>query len=208
MLELKDISFSYLSLLPFKKRDVFKDINLSFEKGKIHIVYGPNGVGKTTLLKLIGGFLIPKSGCLYLDGSCVDFENFPYEFFSLFTNPQRSFIWQLSIYDNLALYGFDKKDEIIRISKKLNLQPELLNLSFAKVSSGTQAKALLTKTILEDRYVILLDEPFAFLDRKGILGLKEILLSKRKDKHILIATAKPDEFKDIADRYINLRYER
>ena len=53
MISLKNISFSYSSPLSGKKIEVFKNISISFEKGKIYVITAPNGYGKTTLLNII-----------------------------------------------------------------------------------------------------------------------------------------------------------
>ncbi len=54
-------------------RAIYKDISIQIPKGKITVVMGPSGTGKTTLLRLIGGQLKPDSGNIFLDG-----KNVPY----------------------------------------------------------------------------------------------------------------------------------
>src|SRR5512139_1840904 len=56
--------------LSFSRGDkkIFDDISLSIERGKITAIMGPSGTGKTTLLKLIGGQLIPSTGSIHVDG--------------------------------------------------------------------------------------------------------------------------------------------
>ena len=61
-LEIKDLSFGY------NKRDfVLKNFSLQIKKGEIHCLLGANGLGKSTLLHLIGGFLKPHEGSVFLD---------------------------------------------------------------------------------------------------------------------------------------------
>lgn len=80
MIEIKNLDFAY------KKQVVFNNISLSFEKGNIYGLLGENGVGKTTLLKLISGLQQPNvgsapstastlsSGCLRLCRRCISFR--------------------------------------------------------------------------------------------------------------------------------------
>ncbi|MBQ8404883.1 MAG: ATP-binding cassette domain-containing protein [Clostridia bacterium] len=67
MLELKNISWS----LPNGGREVIKDISLSIPQGKLVVVTGPNGGGKTTLAKIIAGIATPDSGRLLLEGEDI-----------------------------------------------------------------------------------------------------------------------------------------
>ena len=62
MIEIRNLNFSY------KKTPVFTNINLSFPQGSIYGLLGENGVGKTTLLKLICGLLRPTEGTCTVDG--------------------------------------------------------------------------------------------------------------------------------------------
>lgn len=67
MLELKNISWS----LPNGGREVIKDISLSIPQGKLVVVTGPNGGGKTTLAKIIAGIATPDSGKILLEGEDI-----------------------------------------------------------------------------------------------------------------------------------------
>lgn len=62
MIEIKNLDFGY------KNQNVFKNISLNFEKGNIYGLLGENGVGKTTLLKLISGLQKPSAGECIVDG--------------------------------------------------------------------------------------------------------------------------------------------
>ena len=66
MLELKNITWS----LP-DGREVIKDVSLSIPKGKLVVVTGPNGGGKTTLAKIIAGIAMPDSGKIFLEGEDI-----------------------------------------------------------------------------------------------------------------------------------------
>jgi ABC-type cobalamin/Fe3+-siderophores transport system ATPase subunit len=73
MLELKNITWS----LP-NGREVIKDVSLTIPKGKLVVVTGPNGGGKTTLAKIIAGIATPDSGKLFLEGEEIKLLNYNY----------------------------------------------------------------------------------------------------------------------------------
>jgi len=69
MLELKNISFSVSG--PEGRNDIIKDISLTIEDGKLVVLTGPNGGGKTTLAKIIMGLVTPTSGKIYWNGEDI-----------------------------------------------------------------------------------------------------------------------------------------
>ena len=66
MIKLENVSFSY-----FKNEPILKNINLEINDGECVVLLGPNGVGKSTLIKLILGELKPKSGSIYYDSKDI-----------------------------------------------------------------------------------------------------------------------------------------
>ena len=68
-IEIKSINAFY------EKLHVLKNIELNVSKGEIVSLIGPSGSGKSSLLKMLVGLLIPKSGKIYLNGNVVDFKN-------------------------------------------------------------------------------------------------------------------------------------
>ena len=69
LLELKDISFSY------KKTEVIKGLSLSVERGEFATLLGESGCGKTTVLRLISGFLNPNQGKILINGKEIGVES-------------------------------------------------------------------------------------------------------------------------------------
>lgn len=66
MLEIKDLSYNIVE--PDNENNILKNINVTFEDGKIYVITGPNGSGKSTLSKIIMGILQPTSGHIFFDG--------------------------------------------------------------------------------------------------------------------------------------------
>lgn len=71
IVEIKDMSFSYAE----GSRVILDDVSLSFRKGEVIAIMGGSGMGKTTLLKLIGGLLTPDKGEVFIDGERLNTAN-------------------------------------------------------------------------------------------------------------------------------------
>ena len=156
-------------------RVIYDGISLKVPKGKITAVMGPSGIGKTTLLKLIGGQLMPESGDIRFDG-----ESIPGMSRSKLYNTRRrmSMLFQsgalftdMSVYDNVAfpLKEHTKlSDDVISTIVSLKLQAVGLRgaakLMPSELSGGMARRAALARAIALDPDLIMYDEPFAGQD--------------------------------------------
>ncbi|MEW6011863.1 MAG: ATP-binding cassette domain-containing protein [Elusimicrobiota bacterium] len=204
MILLKNICFSYYSELFKLKTKVFENFNAQFDKDKIYTLTAPNGYGKTTLLKIIAGFLVPQKGELRIENSVVDFKNFPYDKISIFYNQERVFYNQLTVKENLYFYGFSNMEGIINGLTYVNLKTEFLYEKFENLSSGNKAKAVLIKNIMENKPIMLLDEPFSYLDPESKESIKRYLTEIKKERCVIIATNNEKEIKEISDETIRM----
>ncbi len=159
----------------FGQRVILDDVSLSFGRGKVVAVMGGSGMGKTTLLKLIGGLLRPLSGHVYLGGEDVHAKDrdglfqlrrrmgMLFQFGALFTD--------LSVFDNVAFPLREQTDlgeEMIRDLVLMKLEAVGLrgaaHLMPAEVSGGMARRVALARTIALDPELIMYDEPFTGLD--------------------------------------------
>lgn len=159
----------------FGSRVILDDVSLSFGRGKVVAVMGGSGMGKTTLLKLIGGLLRPSSGHVYLGGEDVHAQSreglfalrrrmgMLFQFGALFTD--------LSVFDNVAFpmrEQTDLSEETIRdlVLMKLNAVGlrGAAHLMPSEVSGGMARRVALARTIALDPELLLFDEPFTGLD--------------------------------------------
>lgn len=172
VLKAEKISFSYEGVDP-----VLKDISFSLEKGESLGVLGPNGGGKSTLMKIIAGLLAPDSGELFFDGKKVsDFNKYPYHLFSYV--PQTSELnatmpIRVSEYMNytFSLHAKNKNlnlnhqtiDQLLEMVGIVHKKNELLS----KLSGGEKQRVLLARALIQKPKILLLDEPTKGLDSNG-----------------------------------------
>ncbi|WP_338516434.1 phospholipid ABC transporter ATP-binding protein MlaF [Alteromonas gracilis] len=163
--------------LTFKRADrvIYDGISLNVPKGKITAVMGPSGIGKTTLLRLIGGQLIPDEGDIKFDGDSIVSMSRK----SLYQTRRRmSMLFQsgalftdMSVFDNVAFplrEHTQLSENIIATIVALKLQAVGLRgaakLMPSELSGGMARRAALARAISLDPDLIMYDEPFAGQD--------------------------------------------
>ncbi|MBP3923531.1 MAG: ABC transporter ATP-binding protein [Ruminiclostridium sp.] len=188
--------------LTLTKTEILKNINLTFEKGKIHGLIGRNGSGKTMLMKCICGFVKPTSGEIKVNGEIVGKDcDFPKNMGIIIETP--GFIPYYSGYKNLKLLAdLNKKadkDKIRETMKKVGLDPDLKR-HVRKYSLGMRQRLGLAQAIMEDPEILILDEPFNGLDKDGVNDMRTYLLDlKTQGKTILIASHNSEDISVLCD---------
>ncbi|WP_018982736.1 ATP-binding cassette domain-containing protein [Salinimonas chungwhensis] len=200
--------------LTFSRGDrlIYDGISLSVPKGKITAVMGPSGIGKTTLLKLIGGQLEPAKGDILFDGDSIVSMNRS----RLYKTRRRmSMLFQsgalftdMSVHDNVA---FPLKEhtnldsDIIDTIVSLKLQAVGLRgasrLMPSELSGGMARRAALARAIALDPDLIMYDEPFAGQDPISMGVLVKLIrqLNDALDLTSIVVTHDVNEVLTIAD---------
>ena len=184
------------------KTQILKDINVTFEAGKIHGMIGRNGSGKTMLMKCICGFIRPTSGEITVNGKRVGRDvDFPEDMGIIIETP--GFIPYYSGYKNLKLLaGLNNrigKDEIRNSMEQVGLDPALKR-HVRKYSLGMRQRLGLAQAIMENPKILILDEPFNGLDKDGVMEMREYLLSyKKQGKTILICSHSAEDISVLCD---------
>lgn len=163
--------------LTFKRgeRVIYNNLNLQIRKGKITAIMGPSGIGKTTLLRLIGGQLVPDSGEILFDGQDVSRASNK----QLYKLRQRmgmlfqsgALFTDLSTFDNVAFPIREHttlSEEMIRKLVLMKLEAVGLrgaaNLMPSELSGGMARRVALARAIALDPDLIMYDEPFTGQD--------------------------------------------
>lgn len=156
-------------------RLLYKDINLSIEKGKITAILGPSGIGKTTLLRLIGGQLQPDSGHIWFGDQDIPSLS-RQQLFDLRTRMSMLFqsgalFTELDVFDNVAFPVREHTklpEEVIHALVMMKLEQVGLRgaagLMPAELSGGMARRVALARAIVLDPELIMYDEPFTGQD--------------------------------------------
>tara|TARA_Y100001956_G_scaffold39363_1_gene38659 strand:+ start:11921 stop:12718 length:798 start_codon:yes stop_codon:yes gene_type:complete len=157
------------------ERKIFDDVSLRVPKGKVTAIMGPSGIGKTTLLRLIGGQIYPEKGEIWFDG-----DNIPAlsrkQLYS--ARKKMSMLFQsgalftdLTVFDNVAFplrEHTQLSEELIRTLVLLKLEAVGLRgaaqLMPSELSGGMARRAALARAIALDPDLIMFDEPFVGQD--------------------------------------------
>lgn len=186
---------------------VLKDINLTFEEGKIYGLVGRNGSGKTVLLKLLCAFYTPTTGEILFDGkNIIKNKKFPPSTRCLIEKP--NFLPDLTGYENLKLLASIENKigdkEIMDTIEKLNLKEEI-NKKYSKYSLGTKQKLGIAQVLMEDPKLIVLDEPLNGIENETAKEVRKILNEeKKKDKIIIVASHIKEDIDTLADVVYNI----
>jgi len=205
ILEISNLSFSR------GDKQIFSSFSMQCSSDKPTLVVGDNGIGKSTLLNLIAGIEVPDSGSinfndsLYQEGSksLVDTEDrkigFVFQDFGLFAH--------LTVKQNIRFVKGDiSEHEVASIINVLGLG-DILDKDVDKISGGQQQRTAIARTLVSCPAIILADEPFSNLDKKGTEDIQRFLIDWTKTKNqilILIAHNTDKLISDLKDNTISL----
>ena len=183
------------------KKIILNDVSLKLRSGKIYGFVGRNGSGKTMLFRALSGLMSIDSGTVSLDGKVVhkDFDVLP-ELGIMIENA--GLYPQLSGFDNLKrLSSIRKKaddDTIREYIRTVGLDPDDKR-PFRKYSLGMKQRLVFAQAIFEDQKILMLDEPTNAMDDSGVQMVRDILLERKKDSIILIASHNHEDIDLLAD---------
>lgn len=169
---------------------VADSVNLTLKSGTVYGLCGYNGCGKTMLMRLISGLILPTKGDIFFDekklGKDIDF---PENMGILIENP--AFLGGLSGFDNLKLLASIKgkiTDDIIKKTiSRVGLNPDDKK-KYRKYSLGMKQRLGIASAIMEAPELIILDEPTNALDSSGVEIVKKIIASEKKRGALITVT--------------------
>ena len=176
IIKIRNLNFSY------DKQVVLEDINLEYSSDEFLAIIGPNGGGKSTLLKLILGLLKPQSGEIKLFGKePSDVSKFigyvPQNFLSNQSFPMMVLEVVLMGLIDKKIFGFYSKDEkalALSALEKVGMR-EFANARIGELSGGQRQRVYIARALCANAKVLILDEPTASIDTKGQAEIYEIL---------------------------------
>lgn len=198
-ISLSHLSFSYEDL-PILEQDT-----LEIAKGSFIGIIGPNGGGKTTLLKLLMGFIHPSKGKIRIFGKSPEQARTKIGYVPQVHKCDREFpitvhelilLGALSTSSLFGTYSKEVKQNALELIDELGLSPHIKK-SFGSLSGGLAQRALLARALLSDPDLLLLDEPTANVDPASTSLIMNKLQALKGEKTILIVT---HDLRTIAER--------
>ena len=203
MLRADDLVFAYEGQAPYR-------FTLEASPGEITAISGASGSGKSTLLDLLAGFIRPRGGLLTLDG--IDLLPLPPETRPVSLLLQADNLFEhLSAAENAALglprstgraAGRARVEEALAEVGLAGLGPQ----SASTLSGGQKQRVALARTLLRDRPVLLLDEPFSALDDETRKTTRELVgeLTRRHGWHTILVSHHADDIAALANRHYRI----
>lgn len=218
---MKEIVLRHLSI-GYRHKVVAKDLSAVLRSGELTCLIGRNGLGKSTLLRTLSGFLRPLYGDVVLRGDTggeLSLNRLGKERLARLVSvvlTERAGVRLLSVEELVALgrmpyTGFfnqmsDDDRKVVAESLRLTGMSGLARREVSELSDGERQKVMIARTLAQQTPVILLDEPTAFLDYESKVATMRLLrdLSRSMDKLIIVSTHDLDIALHTADRLLTL----
>jgi len=215
ILSVKNVSFFYGRGLP----NVLNAISLDIAPGTITALLGPNGSGKTTLMNLILGWLSPISGSIEVAGKPLDAHSRRELSSRIGLVPQDEHVtFELSAVeyvllgrapylDFLETPGEEDRRLAVRALEDFGLAA-LRDRSVSALSGGERQLVILARALVQDPWILLLDEPMSHLDIGNTRRILEVMAGLKKNGKTIIFTTHDPNIAAAADDVVLLRAGR
>ena len=212
MIKLKNIYKSFKN--DNESIDVLNDISFDINKGEICLIYGNSGVGKSTLLSIVGTLESPSSGDVFIDDELIDFsrdlsqvrsQKLGFVFQNNFLLPEFNVLENLIVPQLINGKSFSESQknglEMLSILKLEKIKDRFYN----QISGGEKQRVSLVRSLVNYPLLVIADEPTANLDEKNCKQILDLIvkLNKEMNKSFLIATH-DERFKKISNCKYNL----
>lgn len=201
------ITLTDISITRENKR-ILTDVNLSVNRGDFMAVTGPNGGGKTTLMRLMLQLLRPTSGkVIYFDGEGRETANL-----SIGYLPQKNMIdskfpitvsevVELGIPPSMHLGKAQRREAVAEKVELVGLT-DYADASIGTLSGGQLQRALMARAIISKPELLVLDEPLSYLDRKYEQRIYDIVAAMAGDTTIVLVSHDMSRIAEMANRHI------
>jgi len=186
----------------YSERKVLDIKSLKLESGRIYAVLGPNGSGKTTMLRLISGIETPDCGKIYYN----DEARLPSNNISFL--PQKPYMFDMPVLRNVTLGIGSQANGEKNALEALNHvgMLDFANARMVSLSGGESQRVAVARTLVLEKQLILLDEPASAADISSMRLIEAYIkmISRRDKSTVVLTTHNPSQAVRIADEIIIL----
>ncbi len=204
---IKNLDFAY------GKNKIFQALNLTIKKGEKVILYGPSGVGKSTLIKMILRFIDVDKKKIFIDGMDISDLDISLLRENICYLSQNEILITDSIYNNVTLYRNIDYEDFLKVCK-ITLLDEMLEKNLMNydslleengfnLSGGERQRILLARTILKNANIYIFDESLSEIDIASERKILKKLFYLYRDKTIIVISHRFDN-RALFDRKIKL----
>ena len=199
MIEIKKVTFSH------GPQVILDEFSTQIRNGESVLLTGDNGVGKSTLVSLIGGFLKPDSGTIEIIGNDISKLKAHEQAELRSVAPQRrTFDLAFTVQNVLNFVPSKRRSEMThQIIEDLGLV-DLIDKKVTELSIGQQQRVSLALALIQEADFYLLDEPFSAQDKGSINRILMVIDEMKKRKGILVVSHNADALRSHFDREIVL----
>ena len=202
MIEVNNISKSYNEVLAVDQ------VSFSINKGEVLGLLGHNGAGKTTIMKMLTGFLSPDTGTIDISNMSVSTNTLDIQKIIGYL-PENCPVWsEMSIIEYLDfqlslknIYGENKKKLINDAIDRTNIRDRVFD-SISSLSRGYRQRVGVAQAIMHNPEVIILDEPTNGLDPTQILSMRNLIKELSTSSTVILSTHVLQEVEAVCDRVI------
>jgi len=179
----------------YDRGPALSEVDLVVREGDRVALVGPSGVGKSTLLSLLLGFVTPTSGRVLVNGEDLSTLELSAWRSHLAWVPQRAHLFAGTLSENIALGSPSASAERIERAARDAALPHDLSLTLGErghgMSSGERQRVALARAFLRDAPLLLLDEPTARLDRESEKAVVDATLRLASDRTAVLVAHRP-----------------
>jgi len=202
MIEVNNISKSYSEVLAVDQ------VSFTINKGEVLGLLGHNGAGKTTIMKMLTGFLSPDTGTINISNMSVSTNTLDIQKIIGYL-PENCPVWsEMSIIEYLDfqlslknIYGENKKKLINDAIDRTNIRDRVFD-SISSLSRGYRQRVGVAQAIINNPEVIILDEPTNGLDPTQILSMRNLIKELSTSSTVILSTHVLQEVEAVCDRVI------
>lgn len=211
LIKVDGISFGYT------QKTVLNDISLAIAEGEIVTLLGPNGCGKSTLIKIMLGLLRPAEGSIFFNGENIlqispkflarEIAYVPQTHISSFSYTVMDVVLMGRIPHKTFFFRYSKADMSIANDALDRLSiPHLANRAYTEISGGERQLTLIARALAQGARIFIMDEPASGLDYGNQLRLLDQIIKLSREGYTFIkSTHSPEHALWIADRAIMIK---